>query len=96
MIIAKRRTAIKRNIVPSGTISGTINGTIKSEENDSLILNAISTNPSITLDGLSTLLNMPRRTVSREMKKLQETGRIERDGTRKKGRWIIKQKYEQF
>ena len=85
--IAERSIMNGKNIVPSGTINGTIN----SDENDIRLLNAISDNPAITFDGLSMLLNMPRRTISREMKKLQENGRIEREGARKNGQWIIKQ-----
>jgi hypothetical protein len=34
---------------------------------------------------------MPRRTVSREMKKMQDGGIIGREGARKNGSWIVKQ-----
>jgi predicted HTH transcriptional regulator len=54
------------------------------------LLEAISENPKITYDGLSVLLDMPRRTVSREMKELQDCGKIERIGARKNGRWVVK------
>jgi len=74
-------------IVPDGTINGTIN----TDGNGARLLRAILDNPAITYDGLSTLLSMPRRTVSREMKKMQEDGKIEREGARKNGRWIVKQ-----
>jgi len=85
--IAERAAANGKNIVPSGTI----NGTIIIDESSNRLLNALSDNPAITYDGLSKLLGMPRRTVSREMKKLQENGRIEREGAKKTGRWIVKQ-----
>jgi predicted HTH transcriptional regulator len=75
-------------IVPYGTINGTIYGTI-SEFHERLI-KAISDNPAITYDNLAALLSMPRRTVSREMKKLQEIGILEREGSRKNGRWLLK------
>ena len=68
----------------------TINGTINDDENIDRLLKAISDNPAVTYDGLSVLLGIPRRTVSREMKKLQDSGIIEREGAKKNGRWIIK------
>jgi predicted transcriptional regulator len=70
---------------------GTINGTINMNDSSKRLLNAILDNPAITYDGLASLLSMPRRTVSRELKKLQEAGLIEREGARKNGRWIVKQ-----
>jgi predicted HTH transcriptional regulator len=83
--IAERSAASGKNIVPIGTITGTINP----GEHSARLLQAVSDNPAITYDGLSTLLSMPRRTVSREMKKLQDSGTIKREGARKKGHWII-------
>jgi ATP-dependent DNA helicase RecG len=83
--IAERAASSGKNKVPSGTI----NGTIKSDENAERILKAVSDNPSITYDKLSEELNIPRRTVSRMMKELQESGWIERDGAKKNGRWIV-------
>ena len=90
--ISERAATNKKNIVPSDIVSGTINGTINSNENNNnfLLLNAVSNNPAITYNELSALLRMPRRTVSREMKKLQESGKIEREGARKNGRWTVK------
>ena len=84
--IAERAAANGKNIVPSGTINGTINY----DENIERLLKAISDNPTVTYDGLSALLGIPRRTISREMKKLQDNGIIEREGAKKNGRWIIK------
>ena len=71
--------------------TGTINGIINSEDTGTRLLMAVSDDPVITYDGLSALLGVPRRTVSREMKKLQEAGLVEREGARKKGRWVVKQ-----
>ena len=80
------RVVNEKFIVPNGTI----NGTIKSNENIARILKTIIDNPSVTYDELAVLLSMPRRTVSREMKTLQKSGQIEREGAKKKGRWIVK------
>ena len=85
------------NATINGTGNGTINGTMNSAVNGTAIsveksvrlLKAISDNPIITYDELSALLGIPRRTVSRDMKKLRESGKIEREGARKNGRWIV-------
>jgi ATP-dependent DNA helicase RecG len=84
--IAERTVANGKVIVPIGTINGTINA----GDNKARLLKAIADNPAITYDGLSASLSLPRRTVSREMKKLQEDGVIGREGARKNGRWIVK------
>jgi len=85
--IEERASSNGKNIAPSGTINGTIN----SEDAGARLLVAVADNPAITYDGLSALLKMPRRTVSREMKKLQEQGLIEREGAKKTGKWIVLQ-----
>jgi predicted HTH transcriptional regulator len=90
MSIAERAAANGKNIVPTGTINGTITGTINYDENKIRLLDVISDNPTITYDGIASLLGMPRRTVSREMKNLQDSGLIKREGARKNGRWIVK------
>ena len=71
-----------------GTISGTdgtINGTINRER----ILQAISGKADITFDELSLQLGIPRRTVSREIQKMQEDGLVRRIGSRKTGYWEV-------
>ena len=86
--ITEFTVANEKFIVPNGIINGTIN----LDENNILLLKAVSNNPEITYDGLATFLGMSRRTVSREMKKLQEGGLIEREGSRKNGRWIVRER----
>jgi ATP-dependent DNA helicase RecG len=78
------------NGTKDGTTSGTKDGAISLGERSVRLLEAISDNPEITYDGLSALLDMPRRTVSREMKGLQDCGKIERVGARKNGHWVVK------
>jgi DNA-binding Lrp family transcriptional regulator len=56
----------------------------------SMLLNALVDNLAITYNELSYLLIMPRRTVSREMKKLKDASAIKREDTRKNGRLIVK------
>jgi predicted HTH transcriptional regulator len=74
--------------------NGTISGTVKSNDNGIRLLKAISDNPKLTYNELAVMLSIPRRTVSREMKKLQENKKIEREGTKKNGHWIVKNAHE--
>jgi len=77
-------------LVPSGTKNGTKDGTIDTDNLKCIsLLEAISNNPSVTYDKLAEILSIPRRTISREMKKLQESGKIKREGTKTKGYWIV-------
>jgi ATP-dependent DNA helicase RecG len=73
-----------KNDGTDGTVNGT-DGTV----NKNKILRAISEMPKITYDQLSEQLNIPRRTISREMKILREQGIINRIGTTKNGYWEI-------
>ena len=73
-------------LVPSGTRNGTRN----SDDYSTRLIEAIKINPKLTYDALAELLSIPRRTISREMKKLQESGKIERIGANKGGEWIVK------
>ena len=73
----------------SGTTNGTISGTINLDDDDIRLLEALSINPETTYEKLAVLLNMPRRTISRRIDKLRKSGKIEREGARKNGRWRV-------
>lgn len=49
----------------------------------------ISSDRTVTIVGISDILNVPKRTVEREIKKLRESGRITRKGGRRYGYWGI-------
>ena len=72
----------------NGTVNGT-NGTVNGIENKNKILRVIAETPQITYDKLSEQLNIPRRTIAREMKILRERGIIKRIGSTKNGYWEI-------
>jgi DNA-binding Lrp family transcriptional regulator len=72
-----------------------LSGTINLYRSAERLLTAIANNPTITYDKLSELLGIPRKTVSRDIKKLQDSGLIEREGAKKNGkipRNVIKRK----
>jgi Fic family protein len=68
------------------TANDTVNG----------IVNLLKTNPNITLDELAIKLNKSRRTITRNIKKLQEDGIISRIGSDKKGYWQVKDEQEEL
>lgn len=54
-----------------------------------LILSAIMENPHVTVRGLADDLDIPQNTVSRILKELQENGTIKREGSARKGCWVV-------
>lgn len=78
-------TLKKRQVEPPvkggrDTVNDTVNG----------IVNLIKTYPKITIDDLALKLNKSRRTITRNIKKLQDEGIISRIGSDKAGYWQIK------
>lgn len=62
----------------------------KKEENRNLILNQIKMNPSITIAEISSNIKMSKATIQIYLKELVENNIIEREGSNKTGKWIIK------
>lgn len=67
-----------------------INSLITEDEKN--ILNEITNNPNITLKDLGIKINKSMRTIQTIMNNLKEEGLIEREGSKKKGKWILKNK----
>ncbi|MEI3535324.1 MAG: RNA-binding domain-containing protein [Bacilli bacterium] len=73
----------------NGNKNGNENGNEKIGKIEEEILTAISKNPSINLDELVSLTNKGKRTISRYLKELQNKNYIIREGSNRKGKWII-------
>ena len=73
--------------MPSGNANGNVNG----DEIEKIILNCVKQNPNFTLDKIAENTGVSKRTVSRHMKALQETGIIKRIGSPKTGHWEVMQ-----
>ena len=56
------------------------------------VLMLLRTFPSITLEKVATLMNMTKRGVVKITNRLQESGRLTREGSTKSGRWIVTNK----
>ena len=62
-----------------------------------MIHNLISANPRITTAQMAEKLKLSQRQVQKYLKRLQETEKISRSGTRKNSEWkIIDNEYEGF
>jgi len=78
----------------NGGKSGTKDGTQKSAamhraERVQLILAAIKENPNITVRTMVEDLGISKNSVLRIIKGLQESGTIKREGSDRKGRWVV-------
>lgn len=58
-------------------------------ESEIKILNELDKNPNLTQVQLSTILNISRRSIIKNMKKLKDKNKIERVGSDRKGYWKI-------
>jgi len=65
------------------------NGNVNGNERSNRIFICVKQNPDFTLDQISEYTGLPKRTVSREMKVLQDTGMIKRIGSPKTGHWEV-------
>jgi len=57
-----------------------------------LIFDQIRLNEKVTIDQLTDIFNINRRTIIRDIEKLQEEGKIKRIGPAKGGHWQIVEK----
>ena len=71
--------------------SGGLNGGLNEELEDKIIQQIKSDN-TVTISDMAAILAMPKRTIEREIKKLRDSGRITREGSKKKGWWKINKK----
>ncbi len=58
-------------------------------ERETLVLEILKANPSITLDDVAIKIGKSVRTVKILVKKLQESGKLERVGAKKSGKWKV-------
>ncbi|MCC8140784.1 MAG: winged helix-turn-helix transcriptional regulator [Lachnospiraceae bacterium] len=70
-----------------GALNGTLNDTLGEE--DVKLISLLRTEPSVTQVLAAEKLGFSKRKVQRMMKSLSERGYIEREGSRKNGRWVI-------
>lgn len=59
-------------------------------EDETLILNEITNNPNVTIKELANLTRKSLRTVQNIINSIKDKGLIEREGSKKSGKWIIK------
>ena len=67
-----------------GTVNGTVNGTAKER-----IKNLIRKVPESTYANIAEATGVSRRTVARAISEMTENGEIRREGSDKKGTWIV-------
>lgn len=63
----------------------------KGTERKQVILELLAENPTMTQRKLMEEMNLTRKQIQKDMKELQEEGVLEREGTNRNGRWIVKE-----
>ena len=81
-------SALESAIISDFKTSKRQNGGLNGGLADRIIM-VISSDKTITVAGISDILEIPKRTVEREIKKLRESGRITRKGGRRYGYWEV-------
>lgn len=61
----------------------------KGNERKQAIMELLIANPTMTQTQLREQLNLTRKQIQTDMKELQKEGMLIRDGSNRKGRWII-------
>ena len=72
-------------MLPYGNVNGNVNG----NEAEIGIINCIRQNPKFTLEKIAEYTGFSKRTVSRQMKTLQDSGIVKRVGSPKTGHWEV-------
>lgn len=62
----------------------------KGAERKRAILKILAENPMITQTQLMEEMNLTRKQIQNDMKELQKEGVLVREGTNRKGRWVVK------
>lgn len=83
------KAVIYRPVQQNVTINVPINVTLNNTEIS--VLSLLAKNPDINRDELAAKISKTSRTVQRTLDSLREKGLIERTGSRKTGKWIVKQ-----
>lgn len=70
--------------------SGELNGGIKLSDSEILVINEMKVNSFIKNEELTINTGLSSRTIDRCIKSLKEKGLITRDGSKKTGRWVVR------
>ncbi len=86
-------TVVLKNVNYSGEQSdsdsdGGISGGLNEAQQD--ILKLLAENPTVTTKSAAGILDMPIRSLERHIETLKKAGLIEREGAKKRGRWVVK------
>ena len=68
------------NLFPQGEIKGEIND----------VLNLLKKEPQITIEKISNETGLTKKQIEAAIKELKERGTLSREGSKKTGRWIVK------
>ena len=81
---------VKLPFAQNDTVNDTVNVTVNSANKEDVILRLLAKFPDITMDKISEVVGLHRRTVSRYINKLRDKGLVTRIGSDKTGHWDVK------
>ena len=73
----------------NGGLNGGLRGGLNLSALDKAIIKYIKDNPNSTVDEISRALGKAKRTTERAMSTLRGNGVIDKEGSKKSGRWVI-------
>ena len=77
---------------PKKELKKSAKGSQRRNERKREILELIAENPAITQIQIMEKLNLTRKQIQSDIKKFQEEGTLVREGSNRKGRWILRHK----
>ncbi len=83
---------IYRNVGVDGTVNGGNMAVMKLTERQSSIVSCLAKNPDITARQVAVIMDVPQRTIERELSVLQKMAILHREGSPRTGKWVIENK----
>ncbi len=83
---------IYRNVGVDGTVNGGNMAVMKLTERQSSIVSCLAENPDITARQVAVIMDVPQRTIERELSVLQKMAILHREGSPRTGKWVIENK----
>ena len=76
-------------VAGNSDVNGGLNGGLNLSELDKAIISYIEGDPNSTVDDISKALGKAKRTTERAISTLRSHGIIDKEGSKKSGKWVI-------
>ena len=76
----------------SGDVTNNVTNNVTNKSPEETIITMIEADPMVTQAKMAEVLGVTTRTVKRILAKMQEAGKVSREGTSRSGKWVINRK----